>query len=247
VQGASAGSTGLLSGRFAGYWNVGKGSTWEGGIREAGFASWPGTIAPFTRSAEVVSSMDLLPTALELAGVPLPSDREYDGRSMVPLLLHDEPSAHEMLFFYGGAAGSKVPSAARYGPFKAHWATGPGLSGCKPGPGAPVGCPVKEYAEVPLLFNVDVDPSEAYALTENNTMPSDPKLQQVIKTLQAAYKEQIRALVPHASPAAPDAPGEGPGTYGVCCDRSKGCDCDGKPSSIVGAGHGASLVEMSTL
>ena len=104
VQGSSAGSTGLLSGRFAGYWNVGKGSTWEGGIREAGFASWPGTIAPFSRSAGVVSSMDLLPTALELAGVPLPSDREYDGKSMVPLLLHNKPSAHDVLFFYGGAA-----------------------------------------------------------------------------------------------------------------------------------------------
>lgn len=54
VQGKSGGSTGLLSGRFAGYWNVGKGSTWEGGIREAGFASWPGVIAPFSRSSGVV-------------------------------------------------------------------------------------------------------------------------------------------------------------------------------------------------
>ena len=25
----------------AGYWNTGKGSTWEGGIHEAGFAYWP--------------------------------------------------------------------------------------------------------------------------------------------------------------------------------------------------------------
>jgi len=28
----------------------------------------------------------------------------------------------------------------------------------------------------------------------------------------------------------PDGPGEGPGRYGVCCDRSKNCDCNGKPS-----------------
>ena len=96
VQGKSGGSTGLLSGRFSGYWNVGKGSTWEGGIREAGFAHWPGVITPFSRSAQVVSSMDLFPTALELAGVALPDDREYDGKSMVPLLLHDKPSAHEL-------------------------------------------------------------------------------------------------------------------------------------------------------
>ena len=60
--------------------------------------------------------MDLLPTALELAGRPLPADREYDGKSMVPLLLRDEPSAHEVLFFYGGAA---PPSTSRPSPSRA--------------------------------------------------------------------------------------------------------------------------------
>ena len=52
----------------------------------------------------MVSSLDLLPTALELAGVPLPTDRVYDGRSMVPILTDPHAiSAHEILFFYGGA------------------------------------------------------------------------------------------------------------------------------------------------
>jgi hypothetical protein len=31
IKGLSAGSTGLLTGRYSGYWNTGKGSTWEGG------------------------------------------------------------------------------------------------------------------------------------------------------------------------------------------------------------------------
>jgi arylsulfatase A-like enzyme len=34
VQNQSAGSTGIFYGRNSGYWNVGKGSTWEGGIHE---------------------------------------------------------------------------------------------------------------------------------------------------------------------------------------------------------------------
>ena len=68
IRGTSGGSTGLLSGRFAGYWNVGKGSTWEGGIREAGFAHWPGVVKPNSRSAEIISSMDVFPTVLKLAG-----------------------------------------------------------------------------------------------------------------------------------------------------------------------------------
>ena len=33
-HGASAGSMGLFTGKFAGYYNTGKGSTWEGGIHE---------------------------------------------------------------------------------------------------------------------------------------------------------------------------------------------------------------------
>lgn len=42
IQGKSGGSTGLHYGRSSGYWNVGKGSTWEGGVREPAFAHWPG-------------------------------------------------------------------------------------------------------------------------------------------------------------------------------------------------------------
>jgi hypothetical protein len=40
IQGLSGGSKGVLTGRYSGYWNTGKGSTWEGGIHEAGFAYW---------------------------------------------------------------------------------------------------------------------------------------------------------------------------------------------------------------
>ena len=115
-------------------------------------------------------------------------------------------AVNEVLFFYGGVNGAAKPSAARYGPFKAHWATGPGLSGCTPGPGAPVGCPKKHYPDVPLLFNVAVDPSEAYALTENNTMPTDPNLRAVVAFLQAAYAEEVASLNAYPAPPAPDSP-----------------------------------------
>ena len=75
VKGKSGGSEGLLTGVTAGYWNTGKGSTWEGGMHEAGFAHWQGQIEPMSRSSEVVSSMDVFPTVSKLAGVPLPQDR----------------------------------------------------------------------------------------------------------------------------------------------------------------------------
>ena len=105
VKNFSSGSPGIFYGRHAGYWNVGKGSTWEGGIHEAAFAHWPGKIPGNTRSEEVVSSLDVFLTLAELAEVPLPKGRVYDGRSMVDILLSSGgKSAHEILFFYGGAS-----------------------------------------------------------------------------------------------------------------------------------------------
>lgn len=111
---------------------MGKGSTWDGGIHEAAFAYWRGVIPAGSHSAEVVSSLDLFPTATALAGLTLPLDRVYDGRDMSDVLLKpDGKSKHEVLFFYGGAAGHKGPSAARMGPWKAHVSAGrpPALPG----------------------------------------------------------------------------------------------------------------------
>eukprot|EP01051_Picozoa_sp_SAG22_P001158 SAG22_NODE_43_length_25304_cov_5.394644_10_plen_208_part_00 len=117
IEGLSGGSEGLLTGRYSQYWNTGKGSTWEGGMHEAGVAYWKGTIEPMSRSAEIVSSLDLFPTASALAGVPLPvrckalsfccasarifvedsavpcrlstlqTDRVYDGKDMSDVLI----------------------------------------------------------------------------------------------------------------------------------------------------------------
>merc|ERR1711865_490140 len=148
IQGLSGGSTGLLTGRFSGYWNTGKGSTWEGGIREPAFAYWKGQVTPFTRTAEVVSSLDLFPTLSKLAGLELPADRVFDGKDMSDVLLNDAgKSKHEYLFFYGGCGPKGKPSSVRHGKWKAHWCTGPGLSGC-------TNCKVIKY-DTPLLFNVE--------------------------------------------------------------------------------------------
>lgn len=51
-------------------------------MHEAGFAHWPGQIAAQTRSFEVVSSLDVVPTVSAVIGAALPTDRAYDGRDM---------------------------------------------------------------------------------------------------------------------------------------------------------------------
>jgi arylsulfatase A len=51
-----------------------------------GIAWWPGTIAAGSVTDALASTMDMFVTAVELAGGQLPTDRTYDGRSLVPLL-----------------------------------------------------------------------------------------------------------------------------------------------------------------
>ena len=47
---------------------------------------WPGGVKkPFVTDIPTVTS-DYFPTALEVAGIPLPKDREYDGISLLPLI-----------------------------------------------------------------------------------------------------------------------------------------------------------------
>src|SRR5262245_20526955 len=57
----------------------GKGTTFEGGMREPCVMWWPGTIPADTTCSEVAATMDLLPTFAALAGAELPKDRTIDG------------------------------------------------------------------------------------------------------------------------------------------------------------------------
>jgi len=62
----------------------GKWGLYELGIRTPLIVRWPGHVAPGTRSAAIVSLVDLLPTFVEAAGAPAPTD--IDGRSIMPVL-----------------------------------------------------------------------------------------------------------------------------------------------------------------
>lgn len=93
-NGPAVGSAGPLRGR--------KGSTFEGGMREATVVRWPGRIAAGTESDELLTSMDLLPTLARLAGGAAPSDRAIDGKDIWPVLLGVEGarSPHEAFFYH---------------------------------------------------------------------------------------------------------------------------------------------------
>ena len=52
----------------------------------------------------------------------------------------------------------------------------------------------------------------------------------MLADIEAAHQKELATFTYGHLVPAPDLPGEGPGKYGVCCDRTKNCDCNGKPS-----------------
>lgn len=66
----------------------GKGMLYEGGVRVAFMARWPGVIKEGTTSSTPFISVDLFPTLLDVAGVS-PPKQTLDGKSILPVLKSD--------------------------------------------------------------------------------------------------------------------------------------------------------------
>jgi len=136
-----------LDGGSAGLLRQGKGSTWEGGVREPGIAWWPGKINAGVVSSELAATMDLFTTSLQLAGAEVPADRTIDGKSMLPLLFNTGPGERQFIHYY---IDGKL-TAIRKGPCKAHFLTQVEFGG-----------KIREMHDPPLLFNLEEDPSERH-------------------------------------------------------------------------------------
>ncbi len=65
---------------------AGKGSPYEGGIREPMFAFWQGKIKSGTKSEVPVTNIDFFPTILDVAGIQIPAGKILDGQSLLPVL-----------------------------------------------------------------------------------------------------------------------------------------------------------------
>lgn len=84
------GSVGNLRGR--------KGDTFEGGMRVPTFIAWPGHVTPGTSGDEMAGLIDLFPTILSAAKLPLPEDRTIDGKDIAPLLSGGK-SPHDFMYY----------------------------------------------------------------------------------------------------------------------------------------------------
>jgi len=78
----------------------GKGSYYEGGIREPMFVCWKGKITGGQKFEIPVTNLDFYPTILDLAGIQRPVDKVLDGRSILPLLTKGESLEERALFWH---------------------------------------------------------------------------------------------------------------------------------------------------
>ena len=161
-------------GGSAGLLRDGKGSTWEGGMREPTLAWWPSRIKAGSVSRDVASTMDIFATLHALAGIDLPADRVLDSHDLTPVLQATGPSSRGVLFYY---RAYKL-MAVRKGPWKMHLITQDAYG---PGSREP-----KEH-DPPLLYNLEHDPSEKVDVAAKHT--------DVIEMLRAEIETHQASLV----------------------------------------------------
>ncbi len=80
----------------------GKHQDYEGGIRVPFLVCWPGKLKP-GESQAVVSSLDILPTALAATGLPSPTEKPLDGINLLPILRGESPAPTRNLFWSSGS------------------------------------------------------------------------------------------------------------------------------------------------
>ncbi len=98
------------------------------------------------------STLDLLPTFCELTGTELPSDRIFDGTSLLNVIKDNRSHSKRETFFY--YRGSKL-FAVRKGKYKLHFMDK-----------SAYGRDHMRVLEKPVLFEIGSDPGEHYNLAD---------------------------------------------------------------------------------
>ncbi|XP_069485571.1 arylsulfatase A-like isoform X1 [Ambystoma mexicanum] len=170
----------MSRGGSSGLMKCGKGTTYEGGMREPAIAYWPGHITPGV-THELASTLDILPTIATLTGAHLPNVT-LDGYDITNLLLKGSPSKRKTMFYYPPSPNeAQGVFAVRYGKYKAHFFTQGSLhSETTPDEDCHFTAKLTPH-DPPLLFDLDADPSENYNLLAQG-MTTD--LQQVLKDIK---------------------------------------------------------------
>lgn len=176
----------------------GKGSYFEGGIREPLVVRWPGKVAENSSCEVPVIGTDFYPTFLAVAGLPRPRNKILDGENLLPLMTGKGTISDRTLFWHfpvylqkyaGKGDDSHDPlfrtrpgSALRQGKWKFH-----------------------EYFEDGRLELYDL---EADLGERNNLAASNPEKTKELHQLMLKWRTDLKATVPSKPNPAYDAAAE---------------------------------------
>ncbi|MDO8587861.1 MAG: sulfatase [Armatimonadota bacterium] len=149
----------------------GKGSVFEGGMREPFIARWPARIRPGGVCHQPASNLDILPTLVTLGGGKVPKDRGIDGRNIAPLLT-SSARLPDYAFFYDVTKPGSVP-AVRFGRWKLRMEKG------------------RKELEEPQLFDLDLDPGE-----RRNVAAQHPEIVADLKKRITAFLQSLEGESP---------------------------------------------------
>lgn len=157
---------------------AGKGWMYDGGTREPYIVRWPGRVQSGAVCRSPISSPDLYPTLLEVAGLPLRPEQHVDGISFLPLLRGDSPNDRGPIFWHyphyanqGGEPGSSI----RHGNWKL----------------------IEFFEDNRIeLYNLAVDLSESV-----NVAAAHPEVVQDLHRRLAAWRRIVAAKIPEPNPA----------------------------------------------
>lgn len=150
----------------------GKGSTWEGGSHVPAILWKPGMIPSYSTCMSPITNMDILPTLADMIGFKLPTDRIYDGVSILSYIndtnkCNDrENDPHQFTYYW--RCGFLY--AIRYKQYKAHWITRNGF-----GKEPPI------YHNPPILYNIEWDMAESIQLNTTNNQSEYGKILMIME------------------------------------------------------------------
>jgi len=84
---------------------------YEGALRQAALAWWPGTVPAGRVDEQPWAFWDLMPTFVELSGATPPEGYETDGKSLVEYLKRGAAPKRDYFYLLGAASAPWQPTA----------------------------------------------------------------------------------------------------------------------------------------
>jgi arylsulfatase A-like enzyme len=167
----------------AGPLREGKGTSWEGGVREPCVMRWPGRIPKGTVCREWAATIDILPTFAKLAGAELPK-QPIDGLD-ISQLLYNTPGAktpHEAYYYYWDRHLQAVRSGKWKLQFPHEYRT---MAGQAPGAEGKPGKYLQTKTDL-ALFDLEADAAETTDVAKEH-----PEVVERLKKLADRAREEL--------------------------------------------------------